>query len=490
MDNDKIVVVAHHLSIDFYGELAKCLSFNSEKEVRLLVLTELQKTEAFNIGVVKDRITTLESFKEKHNNDECILLKYKNINWNEIIASERSFTDYSFLFNSNGERRENYIYTYELLSLIAKFFDKYLKNASQVISSFGDNIFNHIANVMAYCNGTKLYIPQNNFLNEKGQLTGHYIGNTPYLESYSMISSYMKLKKRELTNAELIRINDYKKSLLNYKHEQTLTYIYKKNDFEKPITPNIWKLFSYLKKNYLRDKYIEFYKIDPFIKFKANILRAYRLKRISFYLKRNTIVDFPENFVFFPMHFQPEASTLVNGLRYSNQISLIESISMSLPVNYTLIVKEHPRGRGTRPLWQYKFINQLHNVQISDYDSKDILRKASAVIIISGSIGLEACAMDKPVICLGRTFHSYSDVYYKVKNIKDLPRILFRVLLNKEYENDSGRFEKINKFFLSYIDNIKPNFANMESGKTIAKNIFDDSVNNTDQYKKMIEEAF
>jgi hypothetical protein len=48
-----------------------------------------------------------------------------------------------------------------------------------------------------------------------------------------------------------------------------------------------------------------------------------------------------EQYVLYPIHFQPEASTLVQAPYYLDQAALIEDISKSLPVGYQLHVKEH-----------------------------------------------------------------------------------------------------------------------------------------------------
>ena len=63
-------------------------------------------------------------------------------------------------------------------------------------------------------------------------------------------------------------------------------------------------------------------------------------------------------------------STLVQGIWSSNQISLIEDISKSLPIGYSLVIKEHPWGRGNRPTWQYKHLEKFYNVFFCDLPSK------------------------------------------------------------------------------------------------------------------------
>ena len=44
----------------------------------------------------------------------------------------------------------------------------------------------------------------------------------------------------------------------------------------------------------------------------------------------------------------PEAALLINGNKCLNQYALIEKIAYQLPMNYTLVVKEHPTMVGWR----------------------------------------------------------------------------------------------------------------------------------------------
>jgi hypothetical protein len=146
----------------------------------------------------------------------------------------------------------------------------------------------------------------------------------------------------------------------------------------------------------------------------------------------------------------------VNGIWYSNQIALIETLSKALPLGYTLIVKEHPRGRGMRPLWQYEHIANLHNVQFCDLPSKEILGHCKMAVSISGSIGLEALAMKKPVLMLGRTFHTFHPLYYRVGCPEDLPSLLHGVLIDGHFQKREALEEEIHRILLAYLNAMYP----------------------------------
>ena len=198
----------------------------------------------------------------------------------------------------------------------------------------------------------------------------------------------------------------------------------------------------------------------------------------------------PERVVFYPMHFQPEASTLINGIWYSNQVAVIENLSKALPLGYTLLVKEHPRGRGMRPLWQYQHIASLHNVQFCDLPSKEILQRAEVAITISGSIGLEALAMKKPVVMLGRTFHSYNTVYYRADSMEQLTQVLQNILLKNDFSNRPNLEEEIHKALLAYINALYDFFPFGENRKSLAKAVLDELAQPTDKANDWIASLF
>jgi hypothetical protein len=159
----------------------------------------------------------------------------------------------------------------------------------------------------------------------------------------------------------------------------------------------------------------------------------------------------PPKSVFFALHFQPEQSTLVGGIYYANQVSLIESLAKSLPLDYTLVIKEHPAGRGARPAWQYRHLASFPNVIFCDAPSKSIAAQVAAVVTINGTIGLEAMALDKPTIVLGRSFFDYADVLYKPASVNELSQLFRDILIEREYERRLDRGDLIRKFLLSYL---------------------------------------
>ena len=136
------------------------------------------------------------------------------------------------------------------------------------------------------------------------------------------------------------------------------------------------------------------------------ILRGYLANKIF----DNFVFDPKEKYVFFPLHFQPEATTLVCAPYSLNQVSVIEDISKSLPVGYKLIVKEHHDSIGRRRIADYKDIRSLWNVVLvgPKENSLNIIKKSKCIITITSTVGLQALLLKIPVITLARVSYDAS----------------------------------------------------------------------------------
>lgn len=117
-------------------------------------------------------------------------------------------------------------------------------------------------------------------------------------------------------------------------------------------------------------------------------------------------------FAYFPLHVDPESSTMVQAPHLTNQIAIIEALAKSLPSGYRLVVKEHLPMVGHRPRGFYAALRSLHRVIVvsPETSSFELIKKASFVAVISGTAGFEALRLGKRVLLMGRApyerFHS------------------------------------------------------------------------------------
>ncbi len=145
-----------------------------------------------------------------------------------------------------------------------------------------------------------------------------------------------------------------------------------------------------------------------------------------------------DDFVFFPLQFEPEATLLTLAPFVSDQITLIRQIARSLPVGYLLYVKEHPQMVVFRPRSYYKELKKIPNVKLIDakLSAFDIMKKARLVTTISGTAGWEAALLKKPVITFGDIFYNQLSFVKRARSIEDLPYLVKEQLENFAYNEE------------------------------------------------------
>ena len=170
----------------------------------------------------------------------------------------------------------------------------------------------------------------------------------------------------------------------------------KKNHSYLALLKNILKFFAgfVLKDNYLRSNFKD-----------SSINKIKIILRIKFFNVSFSKINLTEKYIYFPLHVDPEASTMVLSPYHTDQLSIIESISKSIPFDSFLYVKEHIHMMGRRPNGFYKKIKSLPKVKlISPFeDNFSIIKSANVVITITGTTGWEAMILKTPVIFIGNS---------------------------------------------------------------------------------------
>ena len=110
-----------------------------------------------------------------------------------------------------------------------------------------------------------------------------------------------------------------------------------------------------------------------------------------------------KNFVYFPLQVQPESATDLLSPLSTNQIETARQISLQLPPDFTLVVKDHPAMYGLR---SYKYLRKMlktPNIKLINFrhETTDVLNKSSLLITATGSTIFEAAVLKKPCLQLG-----------------------------------------------------------------------------------------
>ncbi|MDC0202157.1 hypothetical protein OAJ97_00360 [Candidatus Nitrosopelagicus sp.] len=190
------------------------------------------------------------------------------------------------------------------------------------------------------------------------------------------------------------------------------------------------------------------------------IKKTTQLRNRKSFIDKNLLKQIPENqkFVYYPLHIEQERNLLIAAPFYTNQTELIRSIVKSLPIDYKLIVKEHPaqETREWRDISEYEEIMNIPNVLLThpDISSKEIFKKCSLVITIGGTTGLESNFFQKPSIILSEMDYSIIPTAEFVSNIKELPEKIKQTLQKEVISDDLDKFVQLyeaNSFEFDYM---------------------------------------
>lgn len=147
----------------------------------------------------------------------------------------------------------------------------------------------------------------------------------------------------------------------------------------------------------------------------------YRARELSWKLlgpgvRSWNIDELEQPFVYFPLHLEPEASTLVWAPYFKYQGVVLEWLAKSLPAGVDLVVKENPKMWGQRPRSFYSTAARLPGVKWIEprTSSRDLILASDAVVTITGTVAIESMALGRPVAILGNPPYSYT--------LKSLPR--------------------------------------------------------------------
>lgn len=151
-------------------------------------------------------------------------------------------------------------------------------------------------------------------------------------------------------------------------------------------------------------------------------LKRIALKKILPLFRVFDQANFSDKYILFPLHLQPEASTLILSKFYVNQLEVIRNISKVLPVDVSLYVKEHPAAYGKHSIGFYKCLLEIHNVKLiaPDVDTKKMIVNSKGVIVLSGTMGWEAMLLGVPVYVLGNVFYDNFKNLIKVSGFQEL----------------------------------------------------------------------
>ena len=163
--------------------------------------------------------------------------------------------------------------------------------------------------------------------------------------------------------------------------------------------------------------------------------------------KVSLLKDINQKYIFFPLSTEPENSLHVASQECFDQLNVIASISRDLPANIFLVIKESIYSLGSRSMEFYKKISQFKNVILVNINEPglNLIKKSVAVANISGTAGLEAAILGKPVLNFGK--NNIYDFVPHVFNVSTSDKLFDKISYITDGKFDSQESKK-NGYFL------------------------------------------
>ena len=127
--------------------------------------------------------------------------------------------------------------------------------------------------------------------------------------------------------------------------------------------------------------------------------------------------------VFYPFHFEPEATLRYFSPNFSDQIALIKKIARYLPHDMYLAVKAHPLQPFELLKYKYREIRKENSNVIfikSEFPSERLIRESEFIVTVSGTVGWEGLVLEKPVVVLGNVWYDKHPGVTKIRSTDGL----------------------------------------------------------------------
>lgn len=230
------------------------------------------------------------------------------------------------------------------------------------------------------------------------------------------------------------------------------------------------RIATYLKNNFFYDNYFishrDFYKV---------------------YRKNTIIPNYNDKYIYFPLHYQPEASTSPLAGAFVDQWLIIDMLSSVLDPDTKIYLKEHPRqSNNYKSRYFLKNILSKENVFLIDYEesSLNLLRNSFAVATSTGSVGVEAILNLKPVLMFGNRLYQHGPGVYLIETNSDLKSAINKI------DTDILSFKDVELFFNALDFHVFPGFLSPKdknhsslSQDQVAKNCIEKVFENLNSFK-------
>ena len=141
--------------------------------------------------------------------------------------------------------------------------------------------------------------------------------------------------------------------------------------------------------------------------------------------------DLTKKYVFVALHYQPECTTSPLGGVYVNQELMVHMLHHTLPDDVLIYVKEHPLPSYTmRSFSFYKSLTTSPRVVLirTDANSQELMEHSLAVATVTGTVGWEAIAKQKPILMFGHEYYQFAPGVFQIDSIESCKQALHKII--------------------------------------------------------------
>ena len=372
-----------------------------------------------NILVFRRKNKSLaKEYRDIQNNYLNKYHKYSDI---QYISDEITDTDFIFsinfgkkLFYSNHHIRRNVI-------KIANINDVYLRERY-----FRDNMNYAKAKDIIYFTYSYFYnlfsknkfsliitIPIDNFITDVFCRVGsHFKIEVLGLQRFFIKNTYRVCSRGEYNKIRDVSEEEIDAFISNYSIE--------KNVFKGSKIKNLYNVMFYyfVYKIKYCVHYLFFYKVlglrfYKYFSTKSQVYPKNIINRIIFYNNHVNQDSFSnaKKKIYIPLHYYPEATVeyWMNDSKYIDYYSYLFYVVESLTAKgYKVLIKEHPAAYLKRDTNLLKPIVLNNDVQLFSpfHSSTNLIQKSDAVVVWTGTTGIESLMLNKPIFFIEKNFYS------------------------------------------------------------------------------------
>jgi len=176
------------------------------------------------------------------------------------------------------------------------------------------------------------------------------------------------------------------------------------------------------------------------ITFKWKMHRRNQLNKKIFreYISLQLKPDLSKNFIYIPLHKQPENNTCPMGGVFDDQFLMIDIIASSIPDHWAVYVKESnaqwSKGNIAGHLYRYegyyREIAKLKNTHLipTEISTYELIKNAQAIATITGTAGWEAVLRDKHALVFGYAWYKDCEGVFRVSDFQSCRAAIKKIM--------------------------------------------------------------